>query len=262
MAGEGSVNRFAATGVAALVTVAALAGCVSSGGDPLLGKADMHQAARINTQLGIGYLREGQLARAQDKLKRAIDQDPDYGEAHQGLALVYLQRGDRDSAEKEYRKALSLDRDNPELQNNFGVFLCEGGKADEGQRYLLQAAQNRDYGTPEAAFTNAGVCAARANQLQAAEADFREALRVSPDFPDALFQMARIAFRRQDWLRARAFIQRYERVGKPTPQSLLLASQVERQLGNASGARDRASKLIQMFPSSDEASQALKTLSP
>ena len=246
-----------------LSAFAVLAACVAAN-DPSqpLGKPDLKQAARINTQLGVGYLREGQISVALDKLKLAVKQDPDYAEAHSALAVVSAQRGDYPMAESEYRRALSLDSSNPDLKNNFGAFLCERGKYDEGQRYLLQAAENRDYRTPEAAWTNAGVCAQTAGEAPTAEKDFRQALQINPSFPDALSQMTRISFDRQDYLRAQAFADRYRKVGRPTAQMLWLSSQIERKLGNGEAANDFAAQLIQQFPASAEAAQASKLVTP
>ena len=215
--------------------------------------ADMHEAARINTELGVDYMRRGDIPTALVKLRRAISEYPEYAPAHSSIAYLYAQRGDVDEADSEYRKALSLAPGDPSVQNNFGVFLCAHGKPDEAQRYFAAAVANRDYTTPAAAWSNAGSCAMSQKQLDRAQGYFRAALQADPAFAEALAQMAGLTYQQGDYLRARAFIQRYEAVAPSTPRMLWLAAMNEQALGNTTGARDYATRLKLNFPESDEA---------
>lgn len=235
----------------AMVLLLALAGCVHTqqGGS----KPDLHEAARINTQLGIDYMRSGRLDLAREKLERAVQEDPDYAVAQSSLAFLYSRQGKTAKAEARYRRALALDSNNPDTLNNFGVFLCGQGKTAEAERYFLDAARDKNFATPEAAWTNAGVCVRR-KEPDKAERYFREALKRNPEFPDALAQMALISFERKDYLRARAFLQRYEQVGRPTPDTLRLAAQTERALGDAGAAARYEQRLRTEFPEANPGS--------
>jgi type IV pilus assembly protein PilF len=228
-----------------------LAACTTTPDEPQ--GADLHEAARINTELGVDYMRRGDVQTALVKLKRAIGENPDYAPAHSAIAYVYAQRGEVDEAEKEYRKAISLAPDDPSVQNNFGVFLCAHGKPDEAQTYFAKAAANHDYATPAAAWSNAGSCALDQKQPDKAEDYFRMALKIDPQFPDALSQMAGLVYQQKDYLRARAFIQRYAAVATPTARTLWLSAMIEQALGNTADAHDYAVRLKQNFPNSDEA---------
>lgn len=219
--------------------------------------ADLLEAARINTQLGIDYMRKGQMDMALDKLKRAVDQDPNLAIAHSSLAFVYSRHGENELAEKEYRKALSLDSENASVRNNFGVFLCGQGKIAEAERYFLEAAQDKRYATPEAAWTNAGVCL-RKSDPDKAERYFRAALEINREFPDALSQMAWLSYQKHDYWRARAFVQRYELVGQTTPETLWIGALTERQLGDNAAADKYEKRLKTEFPESEEAAKLLK----
>lgn len=228
-----------------------LAGCSTTPDLPQ--GADLKEAARINTELGMDYARKGDVSLALEKLNRALSENPDYALAHSSIAYVYAMRGDAGEAESQYRKALSLTPSDPDIRNNFGVFLCAHGKADEAQRNFAEAANNLGYSTPAAAWTNAGICALRQKDVDHADNYFRTALKIDPAFPDALAQMAALTYQQQDYLRARAFIQRYETVAKPTPKTLWLGAMTETALGNAAGGRDYAMRLKRDFPASDEA---------
>ena len=254
------LRAFALTAMAATATIALLVGgCVTvrppGGLEP--SKPNLPEAARDNTALGVGYLREGRLDLALEKLRRAVEQDSSYAPAHATLAVAYAQRGDNDLAEAEYRRALDL-ADDPGVRNNFGVFLCGMGKTAEADRYFMDAARNHDYPTPEAAWANAGVCARKAGDLNRAMADFRQALKLNPDFGDALAPLATQSYLSHDYLQSRAYLQRYEQVAQPTAQTLALGANIERALGHADAARAYELKLIRNFPDSDETAQLLK----
>ena len=215
-------------------------------------RAEQRSAAQLNTQLGINYARQGQFDLAIEKLQRAVEQDGSYAPAHAGLAVVYQTRGESAEAEKEYRRALALDSSDPTIKNNFGVLLCERGKREEGRRYFLEVAGDKRYATPEQAWVNAGICAKK-DSPEAAEHDFREALRLKPDFRDALAQMAILSFENQDFLRTRAFLQRYDLQKQATAELLGIAARTEMALGDRDGARDFARRVVQEFPESKEA---------
>lgn len=219
---------------------------------------DLKEAARINAQLGVDYMRKGQMDLALGKLKRATSQDPENALAHSSLAFCYTKMLEPELAEREYRRALALEPDSGAIRNNFGVFLCGQDKAVEARRLLLDAANDKSYSTPEAAWTNAGVCARRQKDLETAESDFREALKLNAEFPDALAQMADITYYRKDYMRARAFLQRYMVVAPATPATLWIGLMTERKLGDFSAARQFEKRLKRDFPESEEAN-TLKT---
>ena len=235
-----------------------LSGCVTTEIDPSGHGPDFKEAARLNTQLGVDYMRKGQLDLALEKLEKALKQDPDLAMAHSAIAFVYARKGDNDRAEEHYKEALSLNSDDPFTLNNFGVFLCGQGKNEKADKYFMKAIKAKDYATPEAAWANAGVCARRVPDLARAENDFREALKLNPQFPEALSQMAWLCLQKKDYLRARAFLQRYEAVSKPTAETLWIGVQTERQLGDMMAARSYEHRLKAEFPDADQTYQLLK----
>jgi type IV pilus assembly protein PilF len=245
---------------AALISILLLlAGCVTvteNGSLPPRAEADLVEAARINTALGVDYARKGRFDVALDKLNRAIEQNPAHAPAHAALAFVHTQQGEYTKAEKSYTRALQLAPDDPATRNNFGVFLCSQKRYADAETVLLQAARNPRYSERETALTNAGVCARRIPDLDKAEGYFREALKLRPEFPEALAQLVGITLERRDYLRARAFVQRYEKVGPVTPETLWIAASAETALGDAAAAQTYAERLHKQFPESKE-SQSL-----
>lgn len=242
----GAMNRTVPR-LAVIALLVTLAACSSAAR-----KSELRSAAQINTELAANYARQGQYELAIEKLNRAISQDSSFAPAHSMLAVIQQTRGDFKAAEKSYRRALALDASDPVLKNNFGVFLCSRGKRDEAQRLFAEATRDTRYPSPAEAWTNAGICWAPVAADKAEQA-FREALRVSPDFPDALAQMAKLSYARGDYLRTRAFMQRYEMKSRATPELLAIAARSEAALGDKRAARTWAQRLQQDFPASAEA---------
>lgn len=239
-------------GILLLAAGLALAACTTSEPTVRPGvEPDLEEAARLNTQLGIEYLRKGENEMALDKLKKALEQDDDQATAHSMIAYLYQRTGESDLADKHYRKALSRDDEDPFTLNNYGVFLCARGDAKKAEKMFVQAARTKDYATPEDAWANAGSCLRKTDPPRAEEY-LREALKKNPKHPNALAQLAELTYDKKDYLRARAFLQRYQAVARDTAQTLLLAFKTERALGDLQSARSYERRLRSEFPESPE----------
>lgn len=212
------------------------------------GQSDDKRAAQANADLGFEYIRQGDYPRALGKLRKALEQDPNQPQAHSALALLYQQLEEYGQAEVHFKKALAYSDKNPNIQNNYGVFLCGRGRHQEALGYFMEVAKNPLYPQPETAYTNAGVCARRIPDVQLAEGNFREALQRNPQYAEALAQMASMSYDQGDYMRARAFIQRYESVAPESPQMLQLALRTERQLGNGRAAARYEQRLRSTYP--------------
>jgi type IV pilus assembly protein PilF len=212
-------------------------------------------AARYNTQLGIEYLKQNNVAAAQEKIERALEQNPKDAGAHTAAGLLYERLREPKKADQHYARALRLDPKNPLMQNNYAVFLCRSGESQKGRKLFEQAATNPLYRTPEVAYANAGVCARSAKDLDSAELNFRKALQLRPTMAEALLQMADLAQERGNGLQARAFLQRYLQAGPVTADALLLGVRIERGLGDARAAGEFETRLRKEFPGSQQAGQ-------
>lgn len=237
---------------AGLLLAAACVTVPEEGSLPPRAEPDLKEAAKLNTDLGIDYMRKGLLEAALDKLNRALSQNPDYALAQSSIAFVYAKRGDAAPAEAHYQRALDLEPDNASTRNNFGVFLCGQQRYQDADKLFLQAARNPKYDEPQKAWINAGVCARREPDLDKADAYFREALVLRAEDPEALAQMASLSIERKDYLRARAFLQRYEKVGPATAETLWIGATAEAALGDQGAAAVYATRLKTEFPESEE----------
>lgn len=211
-----------------------------------------NQLASVNTQLGLGYLRGGQVDLAWERLNTALQADPDYATAHNGMALVYDRLNDPVKAEKHFKRAIELNPDDSAAQTNYGVFLCEHDRIEEGEKHFLKAVENPLYNKPAMTYTNAGMCKLRADDATAAEAYFRAALRADPRFGVALLNMSELTFNNEQYLAARAYMQRYEEVSRHNSRSLWLGIRIEKKLGDKDAVSSLAMLLKATYPDSPE----------
>lgn len=240
---------------AALAGLVALTGCASA---PEVAPGDEEKAARINTQLGVAYMRHDQLDQAHDKLQRALRQAPHLSEAHAAMAVLYERMSEPDNAARHHRRAIELSpQDSPSL-NNYGRFLCSRKDYSEAERYFVRAAENPLYPTPELPWQNAATCAQSAGDLDKAEQFSLRALQANPRFAPALLRMADLRQASGHALSARGFYQRYLAVAPQTPESLWIGLQIERALGDRSAADSYALLLKGKFPDSDEARRLIQ----
>ncbi len=231
-----------------LLSVLFVQGCAQG---PIKSDEDRERAVQIYTDLGLGYLKQGNLELALDKLQRALEIDDKRVEAHHYIAAVYSQLEEPELAEKHYVKAIDLSPEDPQLLNNYGAYLCERSRFVDAEKYFLQAANAKRYRSPELAYENIALCATRSNQPETAEQYFRKALGLNENMPKSLFQMAVLYSDKEDYLRARAFLQRYHALASKTEQSLKLGIKIEQKLGNESARQEYVQSLKTLFPHVD-----------
>ena len=216
-------------------------------------KEKAHDAAVYNVQLGLAYMSQGDLERAKDKLDRALAQDSDNADVHSARATLFARLNQKDKADEEFRAALRLAPHDPRMVNNYAVYLCQNGRYDEGVKRFLEAAHNPLYPTPEAAYTNAGVCQRAAKRDEEARANFTRALQLKPNFAEGQFQLANLQFEHGEFAPARAGIDGFIGAYNATADLLLLGVRVARAQGDRVGAQHYARKLQLDFPGTDQA---------
>ncbi len=89
--------------------------------------------------------------------------------------------------------------------------------------------------------------------LGSAEQYLRGALERRPNHGEALLQMSVLFFNKEDYLRARAFMQRYLAANPAAAPVLFHAIQIEQKLGDDSARREYTMQLLRDFPDSPEA---------
>jgi len=239
-----------------IITITGLSACTTKDEmvvDKKVSEPDLQQASALNVQLAIGYIDREQLSIAQEKLDKAIEQDPKNIDAYTTMAYLKRKVNELDQAEEYYLEALDIKSTNPNIHNNYGGLLCQMGRYDEALKEIRLAYEDPFYETPYLAYANAGTCLLDKGDYKEAEKMLRKALRDQPNYAGALISMAEIGVKTNKYLMARAYIQRYHSVARPTAESLWLQIQSEKALGAEEHYLKYARRLLKDYPDSDEA---------
>lgn len=210
-------------------------------------------AADIYLQLGVRYLNLNKLEIAKENLLRSIRLDSKNAQAYNALAFLDEKLHKIDDARSHYQTAFNLTPDDLGIKNNYGRFLCEQGEAEKGMALLTAASADGLNERPWLAMTNLGRCYMQSTQYQEAENYFSQALQLNPNYPPALLEMQKVNYQQGNFLLAKVHLQRYQQVSEHTPESLLIAAQIEGALGNGDSAKHYQTLLLTKFPLSSEA---------
>lgn len=237
-------------------TLALLSGCASMDNSPPgsegapANPTDNQRAAQINTELGVGYMNEGHMDVAVEKIKKAIYYDDDFAAAHHAYALMLDRLGEKEKAEREFEKAYSLDPHNSDLDNNYATFLCGEKKYTKAQSLFSRAYGDPLYKTPEFALTNSGVCYETEGKPDQAISQFDAALDKQPGYGPALIGKARVYYAEKKYAAAANAMKAFEANNRNTPDTLQLAIRIDRATGDQSALANHVLILKGRFPGS------------
>jgi len=218
--------------------------------DPSKGRNE--EASDVNTEMGLGYLQQNNYELANEKLLKALRQNPESVKANYVYAVLQDKLGETELAEYHYRKATELDPKNSEAANNFGAFLCRHGRQLESEKYFLKALDNPLYKTPEYAYSNAAICLLQVNETEKAKVFLRRAIELKTDFGPALLALGDVLYNEGDFVNAKIYIDRYYLVSQPTARSLWLAIRITLELDDQGDIEELAQRLETEFPDSRE----------
>ncbi len=256
-------GQIVASMLVALMAAVTLAGCSTTTTTEqkqadMAGKTDPAQRAQIHTERAAEYYRLGIMAVALEAAKQAVSALSTYAPAHNMLALVYMKLGENAKAQVAFEQAIRLQPTNSDTLNNFGWFLCERQSPARSLPYFERALKNPLYTTPHLAHYNAGVCARRAGDVNAAENNLRSSLQLAPEFAAALYELADLAFSQARIRDADAMFSRYTKsVRDPDANALLLGVRLARATGDRNAEAGYISQLRRRYPDSSQTRDAV-----
>lgn len=251
-----------ATGLRGLLALmlAVLAGCAAAPAGGALedlktssDQTDADKRARVRMELAAGYFSRGQTATALDEVKLALAVRPDLPEAFNLRGLIYAAMGEARLAEESFKRGQQLAPRDADMMHNYAWFLCQSSRFAEADTLFLQALAQPQYRDVVRTLMARGVCLARAQRWQEAEAVLTRAYEFDPGNPVSGFHLSELLFRRGEFERARFYIRRVLQTREfATPQSLWLAVRLERRLGDAQAMQGWGQQLQERFPRSPE----------
>lgn len=231
---------------AALLSVAVLSGCVSTGGRT----TDEDQAVRSYIDLARGYVQQGYTESAMKPLNRAIELQPDSAEVQAMFALVYQLQGEVTLAEQSFRKALSLSSGSAEIHNNYGAFLFSQNRLSEAYRQFTLAGGDVRYPQRSRVFENMGLVALQQGQPSLARQNFEKSLKLNANLPRARLELAALLYEQRQYPLAWEHYQMFVTLSSQNERSLQLGIRLARASGDNNAAASYAKQLERYYPNS------------
>jgi Flp pilus assembly protein TadD len=134
----------------------------------------------------------GRIEEAQAEFERAVGINPRSAEAHYMLGTVLKQRRDG-AAIEEFTRAIELNPTLAEAHLSLGQLLQQMGQPDRAKTALAEHArlmQRKADGQASTFAVGVGREKLKQKDVHAAIAQFREAIRLAPDNPQAHYELA------------------------------------------------------------------------
>jgi type IV pilus assembly protein PilF len=215
-------------------------------------RADPRTRARAHAELAGAYYEMGNLGVALEEVRLAIAADPNYAPAQNMAGLVYMELRDNAQAQAFFDRAMRVAPGDPDVLHNYGWFLCQTGREDQAIPFFMRAVETPLYRTPAKSYAAAGQCALKQGKTADATAYLDRAVRLDPNNPNALVGYARVMYQTGRYADAKTAIDRFNKLGDPTPESLWLALRIERRLGDRTAETSLATQLRRRYPNSTE----------
>jgi type IV pilus assembly protein PilF len=245
-----------------------LAACASSG--PSSGTSSPSgeknkPAAEAARNLGEAYLAGGNLVASLMELKKAEGYDPEDHIVQFDIGLVYYYRERYDQAIQYFENAIRLKPDYAPAINSLGNAYREKGEWDRAIETYQKIVDNVFYGTPYFALSNMALTYYQKRDYPQAEKYFLEALKLNPDFANALGGLGMTYNAMGRYAEAAQKLERALRKNPKLPQLHYEMGRAYSGLGDRPKAREEFQRTIELAPDSpmsNEAQRQLKELGP
>ncbi len=213
------------------------------------------ESAKIHTELAAEYFSRGQWEVAIEEVTAALRAHSNYAPAYNVMGLINMTLNENNKALDNFERAVRMAPKNSDIHNNYGWFLCQrfSQRMDQAIDHFMLATKNPLYATPEKAFTNAGICELKRHHYNEAQIFFQRALSIQSNYSPALVGLMDIDFQRGNVTDAKSKLVLFLQRNSPTPESLLLAIQIEQAMGDQQAADSYIFQLQKHFPDSKEA---------
>tara|TARA_Y100001968_G_scaffold52899_2_gene43914 strand:- start:195 stop:2573 length:2379 start_codon:yes stop_codon:yes gene_type:complete len=138
---------------------------------------------RVFSNYGVTLKDLGKSQKAELYVRKAINLNPDYSEAHYNLGIILKDLGKLEEAELSAHKAIDINPNFSEAHYSLGIILKDLGKLQKAELYIRKAIDlNPNYAN---AHLNLGNILTEMGKLQEAEIYTRKAIGLNPYFAEA-----------------------------------------------------------------------------
>ena len=138
---------------------------------------------RVFSNYGIILKNKGKLQEAEFSLRKAIETNPNFAEAHYNLGNTLKDLGNLQEAEKSYKKAIELKSNYTKAHLNIGLIFQNIGKLKEAELSTRKAIElNPNFAD---AYINLGTILNDLGKSQEAESSYLKAIELNPKIAEA-----------------------------------------------------------------------------
>lgn len=205
----------------------------------------------IENAKGIEKFSEGKIEQAIECFSRAIQLNPDNGEAffHRGIACIQLNQIKK--ALHDYRTALVLNPGSDKIHYNIALVNYRLNDYNEALKHFSQAVEiNPKF---EEAFYNRGLVNLKKKNQDAALADFSQAIRLNPSDEDAYYNRGNIRFAKKEFQASSADFSRVIELNPQKFQAYYNRGIIRLKLSDTDGAYEDQAKVVDLNPQYDPA---------
>ena len=95
--------------------------------------------AEVQTLMGICYREEGQLRKAEKAFQKAMETEPEFAAAYNGLGITHYSAEKYDEAEKALKRAVELDPGRADYQNNLGQLYFKNDNLPLAEKHFRKS---------------------------------------------------------------------------------------------------------------------------
>ena len=236
--------------------VLVLNACVSVTQSRYSKNTDPEKAAETYVALAVGYMSQGNMILARQKLDRALELNSENPSVHSALAMYWLERGEIKLAQKEFDTALDIDDEHSPSNYHYGLYLLSQ-KDKRACPHLAIAAKDVDYSARVLANENLGTCLLQYGEKARAIDAFEKAWVLDSNSTVSSINLSAIYLQRKRLRLAARWFNRFEKSltdnkVEHTAASLGLGLRLATAGGDSNSMASYAFKLRKRFPKSQE----------
>jgi len=146
--------------------------------EKLSGEIKSSPEAVKNFNAGVNFYQQRNLLQAMHAYKKALQYDPQFGEAYNNLALIYQEIGDLDQARETLQRATEINPHYEKAWNNLGIILLLQNRYGEAKevfkKVLLLNPQHVE------SYLHLGVLYRKEGEIRKAAEYYQKALQINP----------------------------------------------------------------------------------
>lgn len=196
----------------------------------------------VHMRLAAEYLKLGLLNEAVEQAEAAVAKDSKSVDAHLLLGGLYSSMKLYPKAMDQYYIVAKLDPQNTEAPLYIGALYSEQKKYDKAVKYFQSLISNPTYTTPYLAHYYIGRVRMEQPETKyqnAAEDSLKKALKLKPDFTDAVLSLGSLYTRQKQESKAVSLYRNYQKENAPHPRISEVLAQIYIEDGDYAGAYEQ-----------------------